>query len=82
MFLQYKLWNSHDGMINMLYLRHQVAKKKIENTQSQKKNKLIEEQIYHLQNNKGAVENLARERLGMTKKGEVYYRIVNGADAS
>lgn len=39
-------------------------------------NKLIKEQIYLYEHEETAVEKIAREELGLTKEGEIEYRIV------
>lgn len=49
-------------------LRHQLEKLDAEN-------KDLQQKIYSLEHNDQAMEKIAREELGMTKPGEIEYRI-------
>jgi cell division protein FtsB len=76
-FLSYKFWNWHNGLIKTFRLHKTVATQQKTNDVLTKQNQQLANQIYHLKQNKNSVELLAREKLGMTKKDEQYYRIID-----
>lgn len=75
-FLQYELWFQSDGILKMMSLHHQVAAQDQKNAQLEQKNSVLTSQVSQLQNSTAAVEASARNELGMIKKGETYYRVV------
>ena len=77
-FLQYKFWGAHGGLWQTFKLRHTVAAQQKINQKSTQRNQKLAEQVYQLKHNKNSVETLAREKLGMIKPGEKYYRVVDG----
>ena len=78
LFLQYKFWSSHGGLINTWRLHRSVNAQQKINKNLIKRNQELANQVYRLKHDKGSVELLARENLGMIKKGEKYYRVVDG----
>ncbi len=77
LFLQYRLWFESGGVIDMLHLKKSVAQQTQENDKIKKRNQLLAEQVQRLQKNPAAVEAHARQDLGMVKKGETFYQVVN-----
>lgn len=75
-FLQYRLWLQPGGMLDMIHLKKQVALQKEENDKLRKRNEVLIQQVQRIQKNKDAVESQARQDLGMIKKGEVFYQVV------
>jgi len=76
-FLSYKFWNWHDGLLNTFRLHKTVVMQQKTNAVLTKQNQRLTNRIYNLKQNKNSVELLAREKLGMTKKDEQYYRIID-----
>ncbi len=75
-FLQYRLWFQPGGVIEMVQLKKQLAVEQVKNEQLKKRNQLVLLQVQHLQKNQDAVELRARQELGMVKKGETFYQVV------
>jgi cell division protein FtsB len=75
-FLQYRLWFESGGIIEMMQLKKQLAAEQLQNEQFKKRNQLILLQLQHLQKNQDAIEQRARQELGMIKKGETFYQVV------
>lgn len=75
--LQYKLWISDDGFSKTIQLKKTLVSQSKENHVAEKKNQLLITEIQDLKNGKTAVEDLARENLGLIKPDESYYRIVH-----
>lgn len=75
-FLQYRLWFDDDGVFNMLKLKKQLANAEQDNMALKTRNDNLLKQIQQLQDNQDAIESRARQELGMIKKGEVFYQVV------
>ena len=73
-YLQYQLWC---GCIKSFYLKKAFNKRKVITDKTHKRNQLIAKRVRALQLHQISIEDLAREQLGMIKKGEVYYQIVD-----
>jgi len=78
-FLQYRLWFEPGGLLDMMRLKKQLAIQKQENDKLRKRNEVLLDQVHHIKKNKDAVESRARHELGMIKKGETFYQIVEEA---
>lgn len=75
-FLQFKLWFESDGIADMLKLRRILAAQAAENTKLKKRNDELLFQIERLKNSQDGTEARARNELGMIKKNETFYQIV------
>lgn len=75
--LQYKLWQSHDSIINWFSLQKKLQTQLEENKQLRLLNQSIQADIIELKNNDQAVEDHARFELGMVKDNETYYQFVD-----
>jgi len=73
---QYTLWFGKNGIKE----NHRVAAKVTvalnRNKALIERNKVMYVEIYNLKNGKGAIEENARNELGLIKKGETFFRIV------
>lgn len=76
LFLQYRLWFERGGIRDMSRLKKQLAVQKAENDKVKEYNKDLMLQVRNAQKNKQAAEMRARSELGMVKKGETFYQIV------
>lgn len=74
--LQYELWFSHGSLITTLTLKRSVAYQQQVNTSLAKRNAVIQADIQNLKHSNQAVEERARNDLGMVKKGEIFYQVV------
>ena len=72
--LQGKLWLDRDGFKQALQLRKEIAEQKKENTNLVKRNKKLGVKIRDLKQSRDRIEEVAREKLGMVKSGEIYYQ--------
>ena len=62
------------GLIQIYKLKEEGTRVQISNARLQEENKKLAEQIKRLRNNKEEVEKIAREELGLVKKGEIVYQ--------
>ncbi len=76
-FLQYRLWFEPGGIRDMMQLKKELAAYQKENEKLKNRNDVLLAQVQHVKQNKEAMESRARRELGMIKKGETFYQIVN-----
>jgi cell division protein FtsB len=62
------------GLIQVYKLKDDQNRIQLSNTQLRGENRRLTEQIGRLQHNKEEVEKVAREELGLVKKGEIVYQ--------
>lgn len=77
-FLQYRLWFESGGIQDMVKLKESLALQLSENDHLKKRNEALLMQVERLQSSQDAVESRARSELGMIKKDETFYQIVQG----
>ncbi len=75
-FLQYRLWFGSDGVSDMHKLKQALSVQEQENIKLKQRNDELLAQIKRLQHNQDETEARARNELGMIKKGETFYQIV------
>lgn len=74
--LQYELWIAPGGFFAIRRLRHNIALVKKTNQELQERNDALLADIKDLKHGNEAIEERAREELGMVKKDEVFYQVV------
>jgi len=75
--LQYQLWFTDNGLLKTMKLQKLVRSKQQLNAELKAKNDTLTNEINNLREGTGTAENAARHDLGMIKKGETFYRIIN-----
>ncbi len=75
--LQFRLWVGDGSMAELVRLEREIEKQEILNERDRLRNRQLEIEILHLQSGPQAVEELARENMGMVKKGETFYLVVD-----
>lgn len=74
--LQYQLWFSKGGIISTWKLDQKIAQQRKINHLTKRHNSILNADIKDLKSGKEAVEERARNELGMIHKGEVFYQVV------
>jgi cell division protein FtsB len=74
--LQYKLWFGDGNMREVWALREAIELQKQENQQLQERNAALEAEVQDLKQGLEAVEERARSELGMIKKDETFFQII------
>jgi cell division protein FtsB len=74
--LQYRLWLSHDGLPAVLYQHRQVEIQRQNNTVLEQRNNMLAADVYDLKSGLDALEERARNDLGMIKFGETFFQII------
>lgn len=75
--IQYGLWGGQSSLANYYELKQTVAQQKEENEHNKARNQILYAEINDLRNGKEAIEERARNELGMIREGEVFYRVVD-----
>ncbi len=74
--LQYRLWFGEGSVRNIVKLKQQVAQQQTKNKKLAQRNKALIAEVHDLKSGHEAIEERARNELGMVKKGETFYQIV------
>ncbi len=75
MLLQYRIWFGKNSVADHLTLSAAVTKQQAANAKLLERNRLLEQEIADLKKGYDAIEERARNELGLIRKGEVFYRI-------
>ncbi len=79
--LQVRLWTGTAGMPGVQRLEQRIARQRAENIALQKRNDALAADVADLKSGREAVEDRARQELGMTKPGEVFYQVIESEPA-
>lgn len=75
--LQYQLWFGKGGVVALVSIKHKISAQKQINQKLDDRNKVLIADIKDLRNGNQAIEERARNDLGMIKRNETFFRIVN-----
>jgi len=74
--LQYPLWFGNNSLPDAWKLRAKIDSQISENLQLAERNRLLDAEVHNLKKGLDVVEEKARLELGMIKKGETFYQII------
>lgn len=74
--LQWRLWVGDGGVAELRQLEGQLTVQQQENETLRQRNQMLESEVLDLKNGLEAVEERARADLGMTRKDETFYMII------
>ena len=74
--LQLTLWFGDASLAEVWQLRQQINTQKDENKQLQERNAALEAEVQDLKQGLEAIEERARNELGMVKKDETFFQVV------
>ena len=80
--LQYPLWLGKGSMLKVWELGNQVEAQKELNQQSQARNAALDAEVRDLKQGTAAIEERARSELGMVKRDEVFFQLLNERPAA
>ena len=75
-YMQYRLWFGDDSLPDVWELHQEVELQRQENIELRERNAALEAEVRDLQQGLDAIEEHAREDLGMVKEGETFYQVV------
>ena len=76
LYLQYRLWIGDGNLPDVIQLGNEVEAQREENIRLRERNDVLDAEVRDLQQGLDAIEEHAREDLGMIKDGETFYQIV------
>jgi len=76
-YLQYHLWIGKDSYQEYNALKKMIAQQQQENMKLKTRNDMFKAEVNDLKNGLKSIEEHARLELGMIKRGEVFYQIVD-----
>jgi cell division protein FtsB len=74
--LQYRLWFGSGGQREVQVLQNRVQQQARDNAGLQQRNDALAAEVDDLKSGEAAVEERARNELGMIRPGETFYRVV------
>jgi cell division protein FtsB len=74
--LQITLWFGGGGLLELWQQHQEVEAQREENARLRERNEALNAEVLDLKQGLEAVEEHAREDLGMVKEGEVFYQVV------
>jgi cell division protein FtsB len=74
--VQFRLWVGDESLAEVWRLRQAIVFQTSENALLASRNQRLEAEVRDLKNGLEAVEERARLELGMIRKGEIYFQIV------
>ena len=80
--LQYRLWFGKNSVPDYLDLKEEVTRQHIANEKLKQRNKLLYADTDDLKLGTEAIEERARNELGMIKENETFFRIIPNKDHS
>jgi cell division protein FtsB len=80
--LQYPLWLGDGGLMALWKLRQEITTQKSENVRLKERNRVLEAEVRDLKEGYEALEERARAELGMVRRGETLYQIIERADGA
>ncbi len=75
--LQYRLWVGDGSLAEVWDLYRQVENQKEENQRLHERNQALDAEVRDLKQGLEAIEERAREELGMVREDETFYQIVD-----
>ncbi len=79
--LQYRLWVGDGSLAEVWDLYQQVETQKAENRELSERNQALDAEVQDLKQGLEAIEERAREELGMTRDDETFYQIIEKPEA-
>ena len=79
--LQYPLWLGKGSWLRVWDLSRQIEKQKEANTKLKARNDSLDAEVRDLKQGYAAIDERARSELGMVKRDEVFYQVMENAPA-
>ena len=80
--LQYPLWLGDGGVLALWKLKQEIAVQRQENSGLKERNLALEAEVRDLKEGYEALEERARAELGMVRRGETLYQIIERTDGA
>ncbi len=74
--LQYRLWVGEGSLADVARLEREIQQQQDDNTRLRERNRVLAVEVEELKSGLDSVEERARSDMGMIKKGETFYMVV------
>ncbi|WP_448568629.1 cell division protein FtsB [Thalassotalea ganghwensis] len=74
--LQYRLWLGKNSVSDYIALKNEVTRQQLDNEKLKRRNKLLYADTNDLKSGLEAIEERARNELGMIKENETFFRLI------
>ncbi len=74
--LQYDLWVGDGSLATVWHLKQENKKQKTENRQLRERNRALEAEVQDLKQGLDALEERARDEMGMIREGETFIQVI------
>lgn len=74
--LQYRLWVGEGSLEELYLLKKDIELQKVELQQMRRRNQVLQAEVNDLKKGLEAIEERARNDLGMIREGETFYQII------
>jgi cell division protein FtsB len=74
--LQYRLWFGEANLRQVWQLEEQILQQQMENQQLAERNQRLEAEVQDLKRGFSALEERARSEMGMVRKGETFFQLI------
>ena len=79
--LQYRLWFGQHSIADYVKQQEELRSQRLSNAELEKRNRLLRADVTDLQNGLEAIEERARNELGLIKQDEVFFRVFSKSQA-
>jgi len=80
LYLQFVLWVGKGGIRDVGMMRDQIARQRVEISALKERNLGLAAEVLDLKEGVEAIEERARSEMGMIKKDEVFYQVIDSPD--
>lgn len=79
--IQYPLWLGKGGLLRVWEMERQIETQRETNDRMQARNAALDAEVRDLKQGLEAVEERARNELGMIRRDEIFFQVLEGAPA-
>ena len=79
--LQFRLWVGEGSLAEVHQLKQQIRQQQEENKRLSERNAVLEAEVRDFKKGLGAIEERARNELGMIKKDETFFQVIEPEQA-
>ncbi len=76
LYLQYSLWIGRGSLPSAWRIQEQISAQKLQNKQLRDRNEALSAEVLDLKEGLAAIEEKARNELGMIKKDEIFIQVI------
>ena len=80
LYLQFKLWVGDGGIPEVMHLQTDVDTAIAKKQKLEERNRALSAEVHDLKQGLEAIEERARNELGMIRKDETFYQVINPAE--